>query len=142
MTDPVVWLWLTAKLDEVEEIAKAAERDAGSPWRTEGNYRDDRDIVVASTPLPGYTRPTYWLWNSEEDVHGSPAVAAHVAGMDPAMVLLLVAATRVVLELHKPNQDNDCTTCGWSDGYEIGGHEEWPCPTLRAVAVGWGWADD
>lgn len=172
MSDPVEWL--SNRLDEVEGLATSAEIDAGSPWRTEGNYRDVPDIVVASTPLPGYTRPTYWLWNSEEDVSGSPAVAAHVAGMDPATVLQLVAATRALLELHERWElgeyeytgnpivtiEDGVTYRHWPAGSITGerqvgvryecwhcmnsdeSHMDWPCPTLRAVAAGWGWVDE
>lgn len=148
--------FLQRRLVEVENTAKAAEHDAGSPWRTEENCRTDEwDMVVASTPLPGLIRPVYELWSGEgsDGTYGSAAVASHVAAFDPAMVLQLVAATRAVLELHTPivavsdfpqpeTREQRCSRCCDIDAR---GHEweplPWPCPTLRAVAAGWGWID-
>lgn len=155
MSDPVEWL--SNRLDGVEALATAAEIDAGSPWTVEENIpTDQRDLVVASSPLPGFTSPVYELWSAEgsDDVYGSPAVAVHVAGMDPETVLRLVAATRAVLDEHPPitaisdfpqptPSVQRCSRCCDIDG---DGHDweplPWPCPTLRAVAAGWGWVDE
>lgn len=106
MADPVEWL--TARLDEIETRAKAAEEKAPSPWLS----YEDQGIVEHSGPeetsYMNFERGNQ-LWDTEGCREGwrrlcmDEAVAAHVAGMYPAMVLQLAAATREVINLHFPN---------------------------------------
>ena len=39
-------------------------------------------------------------------------------------------ALRAVVELHKPDKDNDCLACWTGEG---DGYEKYPCPTIQAI---------
>lgn len=60
----------------------------------------------------------------------------------PATVLQLVSATRALLELH-PLYNGACDIClAEVEPYVEAVHmEPYPCPTLLALAKGWGWTD-
>lgn len=142
MSDPVEFL--RVKLDEIEARAKAAEAIAESPWTAGELSHDEEDMVFAASPVKlGWTRPKYELWGTEDEIWGSEAVAAHVAGWHPAMALQLVAATRQVLELHFHPFDTNtyCVLCGWGEGDGNPEDGYWPCGTVKALAKGWGWTD-
>ena len=56
---------------------------------------------------------------------------------DPARVLAECAAKRRIVELHEPNGET-CSVCALQDGSKYGdgwGAEDWPCSTLRALAL-------
>jgi Family of unknown function (DUF6221) len=140
--------WLSDALDAVETMAKAAEKDAGSPWRTQGG------LVVHSGPVDRYEKHD-GLWDSEgctEPWHRlcmTQPVADHVAAFDPEFVHGLVAAHRELLKLHActtnaPGGMAACVSCGTHDEYPT----DWPCPTLRVVGAFWarlhpeGWREE
>jgi hypothetical protein len=139
MSDPAVWL--TRHLAAVEETAKAAEEAAPSPWIS----YEDQGIVEHSGPdsdsYLNYERGNQ-LWDTEGCREGwrrlcmDEAVAAHVAGTHPAMVLRLVAATRRLLEWHAGN--HECVSaednCVWVT--------EPACESIKELAKGWGWTDE
>jgi hypothetical protein len=107
--------FLTARLDEDEQTARAATGKYRSPtWRVDG---DDETLLIY--PDDGSTGFTF-----------DGPIAPHIARHDPARVLADVAAKRRVLERH--------AECGTGYGYcDDGGHvvSGGPCPDLRdAVA--------
>lgn len=134
MTDDLL-SWLTARLDETEAAARAAEGDAASPWIV----RDDEGLVRHSGPPDNYAKDD-GLWDSEgctETFHRlcmTGPVAEHVAAHAPSVVLADVEAKRAIAALHEPNSFGGCSLCGWSDGYEYAGQDPWPCDTLRILA--------
>lgn len=132
MSEPQFTSWLSSRLDEVEALAKSAascgdtwthNKGGGNPHLITGSRSDAyrNSVVVYDEGAP------------------SEAQADHIATFDPAMVLRLVAATRAVLELHK-DQGGLCETCDPQGSAE--GLVGWPCPTIQAVAAGWGWVDE
>lgn len=122
--------WLGNAIKRVETVARAAtERQPYDEWDAVG---DDRD---------GDTARKYWSVVGIAQMNPTPAardLATHIALHDPASVLRRCAADRTLLELHAqdslPNgiDLDECRTCG-------GVNEPWPCPTLLAIAEGYGW---
>jgi hypothetical protein len=137
MSDPAVWL--TARLDEIEAAANAAAHEAPSPWRRVGG-------LVEHSGAADYQKDQ-GLWDSEGCRDGrlcmTDAVAEYVALHDPASVLLLVAALRKLLELHREwvtyIPQGVCDTCCPEGSTRPVG---WPCPTVRVLAEGYGWVEE
>lgn len=148
MSDPVEWL--SEKLTEAEALARKTMR-GGSPIDDE----EESHWYVAGS---GMVRNDTERITDLIHIHDAP----HIALWDPAMVLQLVAATRALLELHRLEWNHDyaivaadgyvtgfsnkptrswpvCSDCGTGDPFTP---EDWPCPTMRAVAIGWGWVDE
>ncbi|WP_435606668.1 DUF6221 family protein [Streptomyces ardesiacus] len=77
-------------------------------------------------------------------------LANHIALHDPASVLRRCAADRKLLDLHRPQQTGagfpdvqECRTCSsdsLGDGYQY--LMPAPCPSLLALAEGYGWTED
>lgn len=131
--------FLRARLDEDEQVARAAADRTGEQWRASapGLYNESDP---SNHPGPFATG----AWGDLED-----DVAEHIARHDPARVLAEVAVKRRIVELHLswaadfttgPDAryaDRYCQTCSdndmswWSDKYP----PEWPCPTLRLLAL-------
>jgi hypothetical protein len=135
VTHPML-IWLESCLDAEERIALAAQEKALSPWRNSNGL-----VKHSGPPESGHGRDD-GLWD-DEGTSGMKVdhqlcmlgeVADHVALHDPAAVLAVVEAHRVLLAIHTPNSFGYCTVCGWDDGYESTPHEAWPCPTVRALA--------
>lgn len=154
MSEPQFTSWLSNRLDEVETLVNKAESLAKSPWRADGG-RIEHSGDVADRDREKF------LWDSESCAEDwQPLcmrhdVAQFVGAFDPAMVLRLVAATRAVLELHERWELPKLDYIGNNDWRQVGvryecwhcinsdeSHMNWPCPTLRAVAAGWGWVDE
>lgn len=121
--------FLTARLDEDEQVARAAgdDRWALIPVYEDATIRHDRMPEPRSIQMVEA--------NGEEvgNVHGV-AHAEHIARHDPARVLAEVDAKRRVLGPHGPAEfeysDVDvCSTC------DRGGPLPFPCPTLRLLAL-------
>lgn len=146
--------WLSNRLDEVEALAKSAG-SCGDTWTH--NEGGGNPHLITGSRSDAYRNSVVVY----DEGAPSEAQADHIATFDPAMVLRLVSATRAVLELHEPNPMDDhmrdwylrfhpeqaggwCLTCGERPGgpgdcalLEVLS----PCPTLRAVAAGWGWVE-
>ena len=141
MTEPATYL--VEKLDELEATAKAAAEERPPPWRfvKAGSYSG----VVASA--------TGDLWDCEgsDSLCMDETVAAHVALNDPATALRHIAATRRLLELHKPKmfdfstgydepgRRQMCGHCYTADDQYFNVSGAWPCPTIELLAQGYGW---
>jgi hypothetical protein len=151
-TDPLEFL--RAALDARQEQAKAAAELCGchppaSSW-VFGDEETDGRILVKDEPHPGVKRKIGRRWNgSYEGMH----MAQHVIANDPAAVLRRIAADRKILELHAPVPSPSdgpydppvtiCRTCShdlWAVD-PAGTSSDWyPCDTVRALAVGYGWS--
>lgn len=134
--------WITRQIDATEHSVRGADKEHGRVWGTRWDRRtdsfqiiDDSGILVAADVLPG--------------------TAGHVTRHDPGAVLGRCAADRKILELHQPvacgafgcDCDSKCESCDWTESQERGQEPSWgypdshvyPCPTVRAVAEGYGW---
>lgn len=108
------------QLDEIEAAAKKASSVYGRGWHSEVSLeRDTRGRIPA--------------WHRD---------AKHIAMMDPATTLALVAEVRElrakverVRLLHEPSGDPEvdslstCDTCADLDGKSV----RWPCDTIKAL---------
>ncbi len=123
--------FLSARLDEDEEVAKAAGPVTGR-WciDSEGHIQDEEtggggSAYVAVGPWDG-------------PVHERCAI--HIARYDPARVLAEVAAKRAILAEHEPEPWGDphpeLSRCapGHGDGGS-GWWTTWPCIEVRAIAA-------
>lgn len=127
----VILSWLNGAIADRERVAGDAASEAGGTWREDPfvfGVRDGKNALVAK---------------SRENRASS---IVHIALNDPASVLRRCAADRKLLELHAPQQDGtsfpdgmQCRTCstGGGDGYQY--LSPFPCPTIVAVAEGYGW---
>ena len=87
---------------------------------------------------------TFLLERIAEDEHAARRAEAFTDPLpdflgtwDHARVLAECAAKRRIVELHEPNGET-CSVCALQDGSKYGdgwGAEDWPCTTLRALAL-------
>lgn len=144
---------LTAALDEEEQIANAAIREAGGGhWEatTDGIYTDG-GIVFHGATYGG--------------THLEEAYGQHIIRHDPARVLRQVEAHRKILEKHphhrfqeplkadSPFEDDHraafaedpryvgCGLCDWDYRYEVV-EPSWWCDTVLAIAAIYGIEED
>jgi Family of unknown function (DUF6221) len=142
--------WLTATLDEVERVAKAA---TPGRWQAGGTYGDwlsvlPRDHVLAPDYRPpGFSQGQHvadarvagggmTAWAADLSGSGFPeGNARHIALHDPRSVLARVEADRRILVRHARfpggrdlNGKPACPTCATTFGLVL-----WPCPTFEAV---------
>lgn len=135
---------MTRKLtpDQLDEIVAAAEDATPGPWEViPATFEEGRRIKT----------PAYELMAVDIDApYLDRADAEHVAMMDPATTLALVAEVRElrakverVREVHEPidaimNPGRHelvvkvCIGCGTDDG----NWQRYPCPTIRALGEG------
>lgn len=117
--------FLLARIAEDEAVARAATL---GPWATSPSK------YVAGHYVHGDRS------NGEQVAHATEttkANASHIARHDPARVFAECEAKRRIVALHRPERYADvdehfCTTC------RAGAFErtvDWPCPTLRALAL-------
>lgn len=117
--DDDLTMWLRARLDEDERVAKACPVHT---WMADSAW-----LVDMLDPLPSQRRERPPGWTpmiTTEDIQ-------HIATHDPARVLREVEAKRHRLNRHRPIKDPLD-----SDGYLAGDvcehcAEPWPCPDLR-----------
>jgi hypothetical protein len=132
--------WLDAAITRFERNAHAAAEAAkGAVW--DGA---DREVTVAGAGGDGLADGVMYgdLYEPMK-----AAVSLHMALNDPESVLRRCAADRKLLELHSPKDvplevDKICVHCSARDGsrplvyaYPVA----FPCPTIRALAEGYGW---
>lgn len=123
--------FLTARLDEDEQLARTVEQNVGTERKGEP-YSDGSGIAVGDA-FPSYP------WGAYDGELPFMAGPGH-----PSRVLADVAAKRAILALHPPE------TVEQFDGTEVnleppfrcdicwdplsGDSAEWPCPTLLVLA--------
>lgn len=114
--------FLRARLDEDQQAAQEAAEQVGDGQWEQRNVRivttADRDRDVA------------------EDVIYE--CIEHIARHDPARVLAEVNAKRRIIDLHEPDEfERDrCKSCRRDEsGWEGSVPAEWPCATLRLLAL-------
>lgn len=128
---------LTVGLDRDEAIARAAaERSA--EWHSGGNGVSGGPFESAD-PEWGITESGKHAIVYDEGWPLAPE-AIHIARQDPKATLDRVEAIRKVIAEHKPDQNDDgsvpyCLTCSElnpHNPYPI--YQDFPCPTIRALA--------
>lgn len=67
---------------------------------------------------------------------GDTTISKTFTPYHPAVVLAQCAAIRAVVALHEDDR-GQCSSCAEPDGTGYGSMDEWPCPTLRALARPW-----
>jgi uncharacterized protein DUF6221 len=135
VTDDLV-AFLKARFDEDEQVGRAVV--AVRPW-----------LAVEEPDNPGWAiaHQASVLVDGKPILHinheyATANEAEHIARWDPARVLAEVQAKRRIIDLHPADPPIDepwssvrtiwsCPTC--SDADE--GPQEWPCPTIRALAL-------
>ena len=115
-----------ARLDETERVALAVSTGPHKPERwTAARYKDD----LRGWRIDGQ-------FSCVVDSAFGPD-AEHIALHDPAAVLRRVAADRETLDEHSPHRRGACPVC-WRVTARSSMREDYPCPTLRALARGLG----
>jgi hypothetical protein len=129
MTD--VAAQILANLTALEDVARPA-----TPGEWSGECVGSEGYRIYAPPSPtGRKSRRVTATVTYEDFDTCKADAAHMALNDPAHVLRLCTALRAVVELHGPNDSGwYCLTCGDIDEHPV----DYPCPTLTALAAGWG----
>lgn len=132
--------FITARLDEDQADAEAAQAADPTPWSVKEQYAGD---VAAADGVV--------LWDYEGIGSGylTEPTAAHIARHDPARVLAEVKAKRAIVALHSPVwlvnqwvQDADgqrhqgdlvvCRSCEPRTGFMT---DQWPCDTIKLLAA-------
>jgi hypothetical protein len=126
--------WITQQIDKTQRIAEAARGQGEGRWHHETGYHSGRvedergQTVVYDEGAP-----------LEEE-------AAHIALHDPAAVLRRCAADRKILEHHAPTGDKwdpyACEGCGSDSEYGYIVDHTNDCPTLQALAEGYGLTEE
>ena len=133
--------WTLEHVAAREDVARAA---TAGPWKAESHYvRGTREVVYSEV------HPVAELEGNGDGGVLSEADALHIALNGPDDVLRRCTADRRLLERHQPQQDGSafpdsmqCRTCSQDggDGYQY--LVPAPCPTLRDLAEGYGWAGE
>jgi hypothetical protein len=147
VSDDDIAAFASARLDEVEAVAKAATEAAGQwfepgPGAGEWSVRNNRAIVECPTGIIAFDE-------------GCPtdAQAAHIARHDPARALREVEAGRAILRMHRPTPPHPefgftypaaarfCGYCGPGDNWQAEQEPDhypdalWPCRHVRILAA-------
>lgn len=165
MSDPVAWL--SNRLDEVEALAKSAascgdtwthNKGGGNPHLITGSRSDAyrNSVVVYDEGAPSEAQ-------ADHIATFDPAMVLRLVAATRALLELherweleeyaytgnpIVTVENGVTYRHWPAGSitgqrqvgvrYECWHCMNSDE----SHMNWPCPTMRAVAAGWGWTDE
>ncbi|MGV9278067.1 DUF6221 family protein [Streptomyces griseosporeus] len=132
---PDLYGWIQEQITAVENAVRAADKEHGRDWTPTWDARTDSFQILDSSGVP-----------VADGVQ--PGTAGLIAANAPRLVLLRCAADRKQLKLHAPQPDGtgfpdgfQCRTCSedGGDGYQY--LVPFPCPTIRAVAEGYGWVE-
>lgn len=165
MSDPVEWL--TEKLVEIEGTAEGAKA-CGDTW-THNHHGGDYWLITGSESGSAYDTPVVvydeGAPNEDQAAHIAacdPAMVLRLVAATRAVLELhypnfryvpmtkdrwiyLSGAEAVAMAARTDEVwkgDLECDVCGDENGGGENPRLPWPCPTLRAVAAGWGWVDE
>lgn len=127
-----------------------ARKGTPGPWEPEGDDPTDDQVMTVHDGEHGdwvggtvaFVRSGAWGRPEEGRTYANMCLIADHAA--PEAVLRRVAAERGLLAEHAENWGH-CTVCSEEDydGAERAFRRPllWPCPTVLAVARGWGWTE-
>ena len=119
MTDDLI-ARLKKYLDEDERVALDVAYPDPESWYSEGHLAWDTTRNLAA--------------KGRTNKHGT-----HIARHDPARVLRWVKAAREILDEHEPKPwVRDLSYCSCCSDKRGDSQEDWPCPTVRALASVYG----
>lgn len=131
---------MTRKLtpDQLDEIEAVAKKATPGEWRVNGERIEAGDL--GEVIFPGPVECSSYCYGGSSTIDGDDLDAdfAHIATMDPAATLALVAEVRGlrakverVRELHRENAYPDRPVSRCRDCDDV-----WPCETARALGEG------
>jgi hypothetical protein len=136
--------WLETVISRREQAARAAHEVAPAPWTAD--ILEGTGLIVAADGQP--------LWDCEgaSALCMTEAAATHAALNDPRDVLRRCAADRKLLALHNTpgnvfpdgaylDDNRWCVGCGYGNDGEALVDDVNDCPTLNALAEGYGRAE-
>lgn len=144
MTDhkPDIVAFVTARLDEDQAVADAAQEADPAPWTVDagGTVSTGQRFGHGAGLVTAADEVALWGCEGTDFLCMTAPTAAHVGRNDPARVLAEVAAKRRVLERHKtPSGMGDfyrvCHGCGHDYGSGWTRYLVDDCPELRDLAV-------
>lgn len=128
--------------DQAARWATAASDPQGW-WLINPRYADHR--TVREYVIEGERGPVVHVDVEEHDPEAHAAEAQLIQTNSPRAVLSRIAADREVLVEHAESWGH-CAVCSGEDydGADLAFRRslDWPCPTILAVARGWGWAEE
>ncbi|MFJ7023218.1 DUF6221 family protein [Streptomyces sp. NPDC101117] len=130
--------WLGNAISVREAAATAAVDEYGADW-----YYDDGFVLAR--------REDDMVATGSQDFL-EPSQGRHIAANDPASVLRRCAGDRKLLKLHNTpgvvfpdgaylDDNRWCVGCGYGNDGEPLTSDVNECPTLRAIAEGYGWTE-
>ncbi|MFD8469021.1 DUF6221 family protein [Streptomyces cyaneofuscatus] len=144
--------WLNRAITATEEAARAAAATDPAPWTaaTGTEPTNDHDHAAGSGLLLNAADEPLWDCEGSGHLCMTAAASVHAALHDPKAVLRRCTADRKLIALHH-NDGFECPVCAgepWVDE-DSEGNGEWirssvnaPCPTLVALAEGYGWTGE
>jgi len=146
VTVPSLTEFLAARLDEDEAVARATEHNDGPhtlEWRRGGRQHHAFDNHRSEDYESVFAGDWDRILIARDSVRGGRP-ATHIARHDPARVLAATSAMRAIVALHYMVSDDYLDGDGIERAAFIchecdnsGRPDNWPCPTMRAVAATW-----
>jgi hypothetical protein len=140
--------FLLARITEQEHRVCSASALNGPVWTAANGFiNGSTDTNANPRAYNGDTE----LWDDEGALSMHPATAEFIAANDPRHVLAECEAKRRIVEMHGFYQvqtandglDWDYVRCGICDIADLApGEGNWPCPTLRALALPYAYHSD
>ncbi|PVC80575.1 hypothetical protein DBP19_36165 [Streptomyces sp. CS090A] len=146
-----VLAYLDRAITTTEEAARAADATDPAPWgaATSTRMTIDHDPDAGSGLVLNAAEEPLWDCEESNMLCMTAAASVHAALHDPKAVLRRCAADRKLIALHH-NDGIECPVCAgepWVDE-DSEGNGEWtrsslnaPCPTIVALAEGYGWTE-
>ncbi|MEU8682896.1 DUF6221 family protein [Streptomyces sp. NPDC048611] len=143
--------WLDRAISKREEAARSAQATDPAPWTADTSTSPTRDhnIEDGSGLLVAANGEALWDYEGASVLCMTAAASIHIALHDPEAVLRRCAADRKLLALHNVpaevfpegwylDDNRWCVNCGFGNAGEPIVDDINDCPTLNALAEGYG----